>query len=215
MIVSEPISHLRDKYSPLAVIVYGSYADGTNGDGSDFDALLIVPDGERTHDTSTVCGVQLDVFVYPANMIDDIDPYEIMQIHDGHVVADTDGIGAALCDKIREYVAAHPSKTSEELRDSLTWCKKMLSRAERADAEGAYRHHLVLVESLEIASDVCGRFYFGPKKTLEYLRSERPQMYSVYETALTCFNTESLCAWIDLLEAEVKTHLGVTWQRYT
>lgn len=38
---AEIIEYLKEKYQPLALIVYGSFADGTNNAHSDFDALVI------------------------------------------------------------------------------------------------------------------------------------------------------------------------------
>ena len=35
------VEYLKGKYESIAIIVYGSYADGTNNANSDFDALVI------------------------------------------------------------------------------------------------------------------------------------------------------------------------------
>lgn len=58
------LKYIRERYHPTALILYGSYADGTNGPDSDFDALAIA--GEAAHDVSTVAGVRLDLYIYPA-----------------------------------------------------------------------------------------------------------------------------------------------------
>ena len=63
--VDKIITYLQEKYMPLSIIVYGSYANGTNDLNSDFDALVIYDDSNQIHDTSFVNGIQLDVFVYP------------------------------------------------------------------------------------------------------------------------------------------------------
>ena len=60
------VAYIKEKYDPLSLIVYGSYANGTNNQNSDFDALVIWRGDKQIHDTSFVGGVQLDVFVYPA-----------------------------------------------------------------------------------------------------------------------------------------------------
>lgn len=39
--VREIIEYIKSRYAPLSVIVYGSYADGSNNAGSDFDALVL------------------------------------------------------------------------------------------------------------------------------------------------------------------------------
>ena len=62
--MEQVIEYIHEKYNPLSIILYGSYADGTNNLNSDFDALVIVADHEQFHDTSIVDGVSLDIFVY-------------------------------------------------------------------------------------------------------------------------------------------------------
>ena len=66
------IEYIKQKYNPLSIILYGSYANGTNNLNSDFDALVISYDHEQFHDTSFVNDIQLDVFVYPASYFDGI-----------------------------------------------------------------------------------------------------------------------------------------------
>ena len=64
------IEYIKQKYNPLSIILYGSYANGTNNLNSDFDALVISYDHEQFHDTSFVNDIQLAVFVYPASYFD-------------------------------------------------------------------------------------------------------------------------------------------------
>ena len=191
------IAHIRAKYAPLALIVYGSYADGTNGPDSDFDALAIVRDGEAAHDVSVAEGVVLDLFVYPeADIRGEIDSGEFVQVADGQVVLDEGGLGQALKKRVLAYIEAQPKKTAEEIAASLAWCDKMLQRARRGDAEGMFRHHWLLTESLEIYCDAAGRFYRGPKKTLRWLEKERPQDFACCMEALSGMEHESLAAWV-------------------
>lgn len=64
--MEEILKYIQEKYNPLTLILYGSYADGTNNLNSDFDALVITSGREQLHDTSLVGGIPLDVFVYPS-----------------------------------------------------------------------------------------------------------------------------------------------------
>ena len=64
------LQYIQKTYAPLSIILYGSYADGTNNLNSDFDALVITSDHEPFHDTSIVDGIPLDVFVYPQKYFD-------------------------------------------------------------------------------------------------------------------------------------------------
>lgn len=69
-----------------------------------FDALIIAGE-EKTHDSSIVDGVVLDVFVYPAETFSaDYDPVEFVQVWDGKIVLDEHGIAGQLKAKVlREF----------------------------------------------------------------------------------------------------------------
>lgn len=69
-----------------------------------FDALIIAGK-EKTHDSSIVDGVVLDVFVYPAETFSaDYDPEEFVQVWDGKIVLDEHGIAGQLKAKVlREF----------------------------------------------------------------------------------------------------------------
>ena len=95
--MEQVLKYIREKYNPLSIILYGSYADGTNNLNSDFDALVIVADHEQFHDTSIVDGVPLDVFVYPlAYFNEEYECEDFVQIHDGRIITDYNGIGKRL-----------------------------------------------------------------------------------------------------------------------
>lgn len=194
------LTWLQEKYAPQAVILYGSYADGTAGEGSDFDALLLA-DHPAQHDVSVVEGVQLDVWVYPADYFTKDDALEeAVTILDGVILHDPQGLGKALQARVQAWWEAKPRKSAEENAASVAWCRKMLARTERADAEGFFRWHWLLTDSLEIACDLLHQSYRGPKKALRWLESGHPQVFAVYQEALTNFNREALRAWIDCLE---------------
>lgn len=194
------LAYLREKYTPLSVIVYGSFADGTNGENSDFDAIVISTTHEAFHDTSCAAGTILDVFVYPRSYFDgEIDPDEFLPIFDGKILLDTDGIGETLKARVYNHFHNRPRKTDAQLRAQLDWCEKMLARAGRGDAEGRFRRHWLIVDSLEIYCDCVGIFYRGPKKTLRWLEQERPQAFALYHDALAERTPQSLPDWIDYI----------------
>lgn len=199
--MDEIIAYLQTKYDPAAILVYGSFADGTQNENSDFDALVLSPTHREFHDTSFVGGTQLDVFVYPLSLFQGAyQPETFLQIHGGIVVMDTEGVGHALLKQAEDYVKALPGKTPEEQEGELRWCRKMLLRAKRPDAEGAYRWHWLLTDSLEIFCDIAGCPYLGPKKSLRLLEKQFPEAYSCYIRALMDFRYDTLKAWIDCME---------------
>lgn len=53
---------LMREYAPLAMILYGSYADGTADADSDFDALLICDDAPSAPRSDVLHGVRLMLF---------------------------------------------------------------------------------------------------------------------------------------------------------
>lgn len=195
------LNHLYATYAPRALILYGSYADGTNNEGSDFDAMILA-DREPHHDVSIVDGVQLDVFVYPVDYFSrDAQLEEAVQLADGIVLHDPEGLGAALKARVQAYVKAQPASSREDNAESLAWCRKMLTRSGQGDPEGFYRWHWVLTESLPIACDLLSLPWRGPKKSLRSLAQARPDVYAVYARALAEFTPQALADWIDCLEA--------------
>lgn len=195
------IDYIMTAYQPLAIIFYGSYADGTQGEGSDFDALVIAP-GEARHDNACIGGVTLDVFIQPPEAFEgNYDACNFVQLFDGKILLDTDGLAARLVERVQTWVRALPAKSAQEIDQSLSWCLKMLRRAERADAEGLYRMHWLLIESLEIYCDSRALPYFGPKKALKRMQTGDPKAFACYERALREGSLDALKAWIEQLTA--------------
>lgn len=197
------LDYLKRKYQPLAVMTYGSFANGSQNDHSDFDALVIA-NGSKTHDTSTVAGTVLDVFVYPPETFAaPYDPKDFVQVFDSAIVMDRDGMAAKLKNNVLEAMEGQPFPTREEVREEIDWCRKMQRRALRTDAEGFYRWHWVLMDSLEIYCDVCGRRYLGPKKSLAWMRQNDPAGYDLYAQALKDFSHPALERWLDHLQQKL------------
>ena len=192
----EIMKELIDRYHPLAMIVYGSYSNGTNGLNSDFDALLISEGCETFHDTSVVNGVQLDVFLYDRRYVEDLeDVSRVIQIYGGRIALDTDGVAGRLMDQVDCYVHQNARKTQREKQDLRQWCEKMFLRTQRNDAEGMFRWHWLLVDSLEIYCNMRDAFYFGPKKTLRGMMEQDGRGYALYSRALR--EQAALKAWLE------------------
>ena len=191
------IEYIKQKYKPLSIILYGSYANGTNNLNSDFDSLVISYDHDQVHDTSFVNGIQLDVFVYPASYFEgDYDCKDFIQIFDGKIIADSDERGKILQTNVRSYLRNRPQKSKAEIDAGVDWCVKMLARVKRYDAEGMFRWHWVLVDSLEIFCDVMRYPYWGPKKSLKWMEENHPDAFACYQKALADFSMDSLENWI-------------------
>ena len=189
------IAYLLRTYDPVGLICYGSYQNGTQNEQSDFDALLLTRGGEYVHDTSVVDGVRLDVFVYPLGSV--LNPEDLVQIYDGAVIMDETGVAQTLVQQVRRYVDHYPKKTEAEKAELKAWCEKMCVRARRGDAEGAYRAHWLLTDSLQIYCDVRDRFCFGPKKTILQMQQDDPKGFGLLCDAME--NHEHLDSWINYI----------------
>lgn len=199
--MNEILEYIKQKYQPTSLIVYGSYADGSNNQSSDFDALVISTVQNMYHDTAFVGNIQLDVFVYPKDYFEgEIDYNEFLQIFDGKILIDEEGCGAALKEAVLNYISGIASKSETELTNEVEWCEKMLMRTKRHDTEGMFRWHWVLIDSLEIFCDLKNQFYFGPKKTLKWMEKNYPKAFEIYSRALFEFSEESLEQWILFLK---------------
>lgn len=195
------IQYLVDKYAPSVLISYGSFADGSANEGSDYDAILVY-DGRECHDGTVIDGTPLDVFCYPAeNFSGDYDPEKYIAAFDGKILIDTDSLGQSIKDRVRGFIDSTPKKDTDELLHEIEWCRKMLIRSGRGDAEGFFRWHWVLVDSLEIYFDIIGEHYFGPKKSLRRLCETDEVGFALYEAAMREFTRDTLEKWIAYLES--------------
>lgn len=197
--MEEIISCLTKKYHPLAILVYGSYATGASTPASDFDALIITDD-TRTHDTSLCCGVRLDVFAYPRSWAEALSDFgEVVQVWDAHILLDTDGLGQRLQTGAAAVVAGYEPPSMEAKQEIRAWCCKMLERTRRGDAEGYYRWHWLLNDSLSLYCDMRSRYFFGPGKTLKAMRREDPEGFRLCDAALR--DPAALEPWLEHLFA--------------
>lgn len=200
--MEEILDYLKKTYAPLALIVYGSFADGSNNKNSDFDALVITSGTEKRHDHSIVHGTELDVLIYPAETFSKpYDPDEFLPVWDGKILIDSDGLALSLKQAVQAYIRELPAKSDAENRKNAAWCQKMLLRVERGDAEGYYRLYWLLKDSLEIYFDLKKWQYFGPKKGLRKMRENDENAFLLYAQALKTPTTEHVRLWVDFLQS--------------
>ena len=197
----EIVKYLKEAYNPIAIIKYGSFADGSANENSDFDALVITTDVEK-HDSSVVADTVLDVWVYPENKFSSgYDPDEFLQVFDGIIIQDQRGLAKKLIDRVNDYIDQTPAKSDEDIIQEVAWCEKMLARTVREDAEGYYRWHWLLMDSLEIYFDIKHLYYHGPKKALKYMQNNDSETFDIYLCALKEMNQDNLAQWIGVLKA--------------
>lgn len=203
--MNEIINYLKSKYHPTGILVCGSYADGTNQPSSDFDVMLLYHGSECLYDDSTVSGVQLDAYIYPASNISECDISEFIRIRDGKIIMDDEGTLHELQNKVRSFIDNLPKKTPSENLKNLSWCNKMLLRIKQNHTDSLYRKYWLLTDSPEIFFDFIGEYYPGPKKALKAMECRYPEAFSVYRQALENPTFESIKSWIDYLGNQLDT----------
>lgn len=197
--MEEIIQYLQHQYRPLAILVYGSYATGDATPESDFDALIIT-ENTHLHDTSFCGSVRLDVFAYPRAWAESLADFnEVIQVWDSCILQDTDGLAQRLKDGAAAAVAAYQPPSLKEKQEIRTWCYKMLERTRRGDAEGYYRWHWLLNDSLSLYCDMRNRYFFGPGKTLKIMRQNDPDGFCLCDAALR--DPAALEPWVSYLFA--------------
>lgn len=195
------IDFLKEKYRASSIIVYGAWADGNQTEHSAFEALVMGPTSPYAHETGTVDGVKLDVLVYPRDIFyGEIALDEFEQVHEGLVALDSDGMGSWLKRMIAQQIASIPAKPDDAIADSLRWCRDMCSAAKIGDAEGYFCRAWLLTDSVEIYSDVAGKPFLSPRKTMKKMAAEDPEAAEIHFRALSTAEHEALEAWVELLE---------------
>lgn len=198
------IDYLVKTYAPHTILLYGSYADGSNNTGSDFDALLITDNVCARHDGRVIDDVPLDVFIYHTSKFEgEVDCRDFLQLHDAALLLDSRGMGLRLKNEVLAYIEQMPQKSPVEKLHMVEWCEKMLLRAARGDAEGYFRWHWLLSDSLEIYFELWGERYLGPKKALARLKMQDPETFECYSQALSTFEYEAARSWIDRLRSRL------------
>lgn len=200
------LDYLETKYHPNGILVYGSYANGSNNPYSDFDVMLIYDGDIVIHDDSVIGGTQLDAFIYPIVQIrNTVSVSDFARIRNGKIIKDETGLLHSLLIDVEDYIDSLPKKTIEENLQDISWCHKMLQRIRQGNSESFYRMHWLIVDSLEIYFGILGLYYPGPKKALRELQNNYPNAYEIYCEAMKDSSLENLNRWVQLLEDSVKS----------
>ena len=184
------------RWQPEALLVYGSFADGSRDALSDFDALVITDKPAPLRDQGELLGRRLDLWFLTPDAAAEIDPSDWPQLYHALPVYDPKALGARLIASVREALDALPPPSSRQNADNLDWLDRMLARAAQPTAEGRYRLLWLLTDSLEIWCDLSGRRCFGPKKSLALLRETDPVGFALYDAALHSADPETASRWV-------------------
>lgn len=181
-IINNLKEYLIDEYNCHSIILYGSFADGTETEESDIDIICFTDEDKHKNDNSIFQGRKLDVWIYNTEMMRK--PEELSHIDGGKVILDKRNLCDELLKGISGVISNKKKLSTEEIAFYKEWLLKMLNRASKNDIEGNFRYHWLLVDSVEIYFLVKGLTYLGPKKSLLYLRNNDKVAYEYFAEAL-------------------------------
>ncbi len=193
---SSIIRYLEEKYAPAAILVYGSYADGTEDTYSDFDCMLIVDEKTSETDNAVIGGVTLDcrIFTVFDTFSDDLDPF--LPVYDAVILKDRMGTARALKERVRNFVEETRVCPVEEKKQIVLWSAKLLKRMGKKDEEGNYRAVELLSQSLGDYFRLRDMFFPGSRKAIRWLRENDGEGFELYRTALLMRTNSSIEDWV-------------------
>ncbi|OAB42338.1 nucleotidyltransferase domain-containing protein [Paenibacillus antarcticus] len=176
-------NYLINKYKCHSIILYGSYVTGDFTDESDLDVICFTDEVSNQNDNHILNNVQLDAWIYNTNEMND--PEKFLHIRNGNLLMDQRNSGKLLLERIDEIYNKGPTKTDLlEIAFLKTWLIKMQNRSLKGDIEGDFRYHWLLNDSLEIYFKILNQWYLGPKKSLQWLKTNDPKAYELFSKAL-------------------------------
>ena len=178
------ISYIRATYGCHTFILYGSRARGDETYASDYDLIAIRDDGDMQRHCELFENDFIDAFIYSEKAIENPDD-SFMRIKDGIVIYQKEDLGNQLLHKVKEKYSQGPKKISQLERQVITtWSNKMLKRAATEDIDGNYRRHWLLFDLLEAYFHLRDKWYLGPKESFQWLKSNDPTTYSLFDISL-------------------------------
>lgn len=192
------LEYLKNTYKPLSILVYGSFADGTNDETSDFDCMLIVSEKVKNHDDAIINGIQLDCFIFTENELQSEKIDTFLTAYNSRIVADN-GIGTELKRRVHDYVEKNSNTPKEEKDFLISWIQKTLLRIAKNDDEGSMRAVSFLAESLADYFTLRDMFYFGSKKAIRFLKKEDTKGYTLFHNAVMSRSNEAIIKWADYI----------------
>lgn len=207
--VSGILQYLIQTHDPRAIIITGSYANGTFNKNSDFDCWLIGREENRAHhDTSIVNGVELQAEIYPLNYFMNLPMRQLAFFVDVVIAYDPEGVAGKFMDHVQHQLTHYPCMRPEIKQQKMAYLEKMLRRASVQDFGGDLRGHLMLFQSMEAWCDFSDHIYLGAKKTLRRMEQADPESAAIYRRALRTFDIEDMRLWIARLRSIYEANSG-------
>ncbi|MCD4484128.1 nucleotidyltransferase domain-containing protein [Chromobacterium vaccinii] len=183
-LLSRIVAELERDERLHTVLLYGSRADGSANQGSDYDIAAFGTVPQMTRDTRCIDGEYLDLFLYPDSVLDEPSDAHL-SLRGAKVLRQRGDEASHFLNRLEALHAAGPEALPEdELQARRDWAHKMAARIQRGDVEGDYRRAWLLMALLEDYFALRGLWYEGPKKALRWLARHDEQSRQAFEQAL-------------------------------
>jgi hypothetical protein len=175
---------LRVRHAAHTLLLYGSRADGSADDASDYDVAAFAPVDASFRIARYESGRFLDLFVYPESVLN-LPAVEHLRFRGSKVLRQRDQQAEAFLRRLESLYEAGPEVLSlDEIEARRVWAHKMLSRISRGDPEGDYRRVWLLQALLEDYFQTRGLWYEGPKRALQWLARSDERTFEAFRIAL-------------------------------
>lgn len=179
-LLAKVVVDLQEKYNPHTIILYGSRARNDHTPSSDIDVVCFVENTTLIKDARDFEGLYLDAWVYNSDAMSAVTD-ELLRVSDGYCLYDPQGRGNAFLRQVQQRIEQGPKPLSDsEIQHTKQWVCKMLERSRHSDVESCYRRYWLAVDLLQIYFDLRGQWYFGPKKSLAWLKEHNPTGYDLF-----------------------------------
>jgi hypothetical protein len=166
------------------ILLYGSRADNSATQDSDYDLAAFAPIEKALRDARLMNGAYLDIFLYPEGVLKNPNE-ELLKLRGCRVMLQRVGEADAFLIALEQLFERGPERLPpDEIQARKAWALKMASRSQRGDTEGNYRRAWLLVALLEDYFLIRGQWYQGPKKALCWLQEHDPATYKAFSLAL-------------------------------
>ena len=169
------VEYLVAKYDPLAIILHGSRASGTNRPHSDWDLVLLV-DKDTPTEQVLVDGSAIDIEA----LRPDIDNQKILKeiggtFHSSKILFDTEKVGEKFVERVQKLASAGFRLTSEEYNSRKLFLFRLLNRlvdaGDEHPIEFAYHFGNFLLKAINYSFQVKGQWSKSVYEAIEDIES--------------------------------------------
>ncbi|CAM4379603.1 hypothetical protein BAMA_21315 [Bacillus manliponensis] len=178
------INYFIRNYNCHSIILFGPHAREDVTHESDIDVVCFTDQLiSSSNDTKIFGRKRLDAWIYETKKMRDID--EFLRIRRGKILYDNRKICEKFLIDINGLFKRGPKPLTEQEKKFLKRrIYKMYLRTKNDDMNGRFTYHELLVKTLENYFILNGRWYLGPKHSLQWLRENDREVYELFELVL-------------------------------